>query len=83
MLVIADSSALIALATCNCLELLEKIFKMVKVPQAVFDELTIKGKYQSELFYDYLKGKIVKVNLKEYTIDAGSLGEYNAANFGY
>ncbi len=75
MLIIADSSALITLATCNCLELLEKVFEEIKVPQAVFDEITIKGKSQSELLYDYLKEKIVTVNLQEFIIDTGNLGK--------
>lgn len=46
MLIVADSSALVALATCDALELLAALYDDVKVPQAVFDEVTISGKLQ-------------------------------------
>lgn len=46
--IVADSSALIALATCHSLDLLESLYGVVNIPQAVFDEVTIAGKPQSE-----------------------------------
>ena len=39
MILIADASALIALATCDSPALLEVIFGNVLVPEAVFDEV--------------------------------------------
>ncbi len=75
MIIIADSSGLIFLATCNCLDLLEKLFDEVKVPQAVFDELIIEGKPQSEILRDYLNDKIVNVELGKYIIDTGNCGK--------
>ena len=39
MLIIADSSALIALATCDGLEVLLRVYEDVKVPQAVYDKV--------------------------------------------
>ena len=39
MLIVADSSALIALATCDGLEVLLRMYDDVKVPQAVYDEV--------------------------------------------
>lgn len=42
--VIADSSTLIGLAQINQLELLEKIFLEVYIPESVYDEVVIKGK---------------------------------------
>lgn len=38
MLVVADSSALIALATCEGLDLLLKVYDDIKVPEAVYTE---------------------------------------------
>ncbi len=35
MIVIADSSALVALSVCQCLPVLEQLFGKVKVPEAV------------------------------------------------
>lgn len=39
MLIVADSSALIALATCQGLEILLRLYDDMKVPQAVYDEV--------------------------------------------
>lgn len=39
MIVVADSSALIALSICDSLELLDQLFTEVIVPQAVYTEL--------------------------------------------
>lgn len=47
MLVIADSSALIALTTCDGLEVLLRMYDDVKVPQAVYDEVIEPGKLQA------------------------------------
>ena len=40
MILVADSSALIALSLCNALEFLDILFEEIKVPPAVFDEVT-------------------------------------------
>jgi uncharacterized protein len=74
MLIIADSSALISLASCKKLSLLDKLFADVKVPQAVFDEVTQKEKSQSEILRDYLKGKVVDIDLTNLVLDFGELG---------
>ena len=44
MIVIADSSFLIALATVDALGLLPKIFPMITIPDAVYDEVVKKGR---------------------------------------
>ena len=44
MIVIADSSALVALSICHALPLLEILFEKVYVPEAVYKEVCIKGK---------------------------------------
>ncbi len=41
MIVIADSSALVALLICKSLSLLDTLFGDVKVPQAVYEEVCI------------------------------------------
>ena len=48
MLIVADSSALIALAICNCLELLDRLFEKVMVPKSVFDEVIVVRNHTSE-----------------------------------
>ena len=41
MILVADASSLIALATCDRLALLDTLFGNVVVPDAVFTEVTI------------------------------------------
>ena len=40
MIVVSDTTPLILLLKINCIDLLEKLFGDVLIPQAVFDELT-------------------------------------------
>ena len=61
MIVIADSSALVALSICECLPLLDTLFGDVKVPQAVYDEVCITGKPESDALSVYLDGKVCNV----------------------
>jgi predicted nucleic acid-binding protein len=44
MLVVADTSALVALAACQQLHLLEVLFDEIRVPPAVHRECTVPGK---------------------------------------
>jgi len=62
-MIIGDSSALVALATMDRLDLLEKIFGEIYVPQAVYDEVTISYKAQSVKLKEFLADKIVSVEL--------------------
>ena len=62
-MIIGDSSALVALATMDRLDLLEKIFDKIYVPQAVYDEVTISYKPQSIKLKKFLSDKVVTVNL--------------------
>jgi len=66
MILIADSSALIALSICQSLDLLEPLFGEVQVPQAVFDEVTIGQKTESVELARYLKGKVKSVETSRY-----------------
>jgi len=74
VLIIADSSALIALATCHCLELLDRLFEKVRVPQSVFNEVIVEGKPVAEKLRLYLQGKTMIVDLTTIIINAGGLG---------
>jgi predicted nucleic acid-binding protein len=64
VLIVADSSALVALALCDCLPLLNQLFEEVKVPQTVFEEVVIKGKLSAETLRTYLTGKTEPVEEK-------------------
>ena len=62
-MIIGDSSALVSLATMDRLDLLEKIFGKIYVPQAVYDEVTISYKPQSVKLKEFLSNKVVSVEL--------------------
>jgi len=62
-MIIGDSSALVSLATMDRLNLLEKIFGKIYVPQAVYDEVTISYKPQSVKLKEFLTHKVVSVEL--------------------
>ncbi len=80
MILIADSSALIALASCNSLSLLDSLFQEVSIPKEVYNEIAVKGKQFSEDLKSYLQNKIVQVDLNEFIIsdDSLDLGELSA-----
>lgn len=61
MLIVADSSPLIALAIIDGLPLLDALYQTVRAPQAVFDEVTQQGKVQSERLEEYLKPRMLLV----------------------
>lgn len=75
MLIVADTSALVALAACDVLAALDQLFKRVRVPTAVFEECTVIGKPESARLRTYLEGKVVKVDIQELVIAAGRLGQ--------
>jgi len=66
VILIADSSALIALSVCDSLTLLDQLFKEVLVPQAVFDECIKPGKPEAEELSDYLRGKVCPVDMSHF-----------------
>ncbi len=55
MLVVADSSALVALAVCDALPLLDRLFEKVRVPPAVLRECTVRGKPAADVLEAYCK----------------------------
>lgn len=74
MLVVADSSALVALAVCNGLTLLDDLFREVRIPPAVLRECTVPGKPGAEVLENYLRDKVAAVDLAEFAIAAVELG---------
>ncbi len=63
MILIADSSALIALSVVEKLEILETLFGQVYVPRAVYDEIRQPHKPESIKLERYCRDKVVDVSL--------------------
>ena len=76
-MIIGDSSALVAMAIMDRLDLLETVFKKVYVPQAVYDEIAVSDKPQSVKLKEFLADKTVDAQLKIAKIGLGS-GELEA-----
>lgn len=74
MLIVADTSALLALAACESLSLLDTLFGEVRVPPAVFRECTVAGRAGADVLDAYLRGKVADVEFGEFVIAAGGLG---------
>lgn len=74
MLIVADSSALVALDTCNALEFLTALYDDVKVPRAVYDEVTVSGKAEANTLAIFLEERIVAVDSTQFVFTAGGLG---------
>jgi len=74
MLVVADSSALIALATCDGLELFLQVYDDIKVPEAVYAEIVAPEKLQSDALGSFLSGRVIKVDTARWVLTAGGLG---------
>lgn len=75
MLIIADSSALIALSSCDGLHLLDNLFAEIRVPQDVYDEVVIVGKAESLALQRFLHGRVLQVATSQFVINAGGLGK--------
>lgn len=78
MIVVADASPLVALALCDCLEVLDQLFGEIKVSQAVFDEVVSGNKPGARKLEAYLLDKVSTVNIDQYilgdtTLDRGEL----------
>ena len=48
MIVVSDTTPLISLPKIDCIDLLEKLFGQVLIPQAVFEELTADERFKLE-----------------------------------
>ena len=58
MILVADCSALIALAACSALHLLDRLFGTVVVPEAVYREAVIGDKPQARQLQRHLQGRV-------------------------
>jgi len=61
MIIICDSSPIIALAACDKLDLLDKLFDKVFIPNAVFKELSVPDKLESLKITIWAQTKIAEV----------------------
>ena len=80
-MIVADSSALIALSTCQSLWLLERLFDDLKIPPAVFKEVTVLGKRHAQTLRTYLTDKMVPIDSKSCQIKGNrglGAGEFEA-----
>lgn len=66
MILVADASALIALASCDSLAVLDALFGIVVVPEAVYFEVASDDKPQATRLRTYLTGKIRTVDMQRY-----------------
>jgi predicted nucleic acid-binding protein len=75
MLIVADSSALIALAACDGLDILLRLYSDVKVPLAVYGEVVQPEKPQAAALETFLAGRVVEVDISHWVFAAGGLGQ--------
>jgi predicted nucleic acid-binding protein len=61
MVIVSDTSPIIALALCDKLDLLDKLFDQVCIPQAVYKELTIPNKPKAGEITEWAKQRVVPV----------------------
>jgi len=61
MILIADSSALVALSIVDKLDVLEKLFGKVYVPRAVYNEISKANKAESYKLTNYCKNKVLDI----------------------
>jgi uncharacterized protein len=74
MLIVADSSALIALATCDGLDLLLRVYDNIKVPEAVYAETVAPEKPQSDVLGLFLSERVMKVDTTRWVLAVEGLG---------
>jgi len=60
MLIVCDSSPLIALAKCDKLDFLDRLFDSVLVPEQVYREFSFSGKPEAEKIVAWARGKVEK-----------------------
>lgn len=70
----ADSSALITLATVDCPSVLGGLFGDVKAPKTAYDELTKRGKPQAAKLKEYLQNKVAQIEQNNIVLTSPQLG---------
>ncbi len=68
MIIIADSSALVAISTYQGLGWLEHLFGIVLVPTAVYNEVCTQSKPQASQLQAYLDGRVRIVDLSRFNL---------------
>ena len=58
MVIVSDASPIIALAVCDKLDLLDKLFDRVCIPQTVFNDLAIPNKTKAEEIIKWASDKV-------------------------
>ena len=61
MVIVSDTSPVIALTLCNKLDLLDKLFDRVCIPQAVFNELAVPDKPGAVEIVEWARDKVITV----------------------
>lgn len=74
MLIVADSSALIALAVCDGLDVILQVYDDLKIPEAVYAEIVAPEKPHSDTLGSFLAERVVKVDISRWVVTAGGLG---------
>lgn len=74
MLIVADSSALIALAVCDGLDLILQVYDDLKIPEAVYTEIVAPEKPHSDVLGALLAERVMKVDVSRWVVTAGGLG---------
>jgi uncharacterized protein len=74
MLIVADSSALIALAVCDGLDLILQVYDDLKIPEAVYTEIVAPEKPHSDALGALLAERVMKVDVSRWVVTAGGLG---------
>lgn len=74
MLIVADSSALVALAMCDCLHVLEELFGEVRVPKAVYAEVCKEGKPCADILAKWLENRVYPVRYNPLLFTGAGLG---------
>jgi predicted nucleic acid-binding protein len=62
LIIVCDSSALVALALCNHLELLDKLYHTVYIPRAVYEESIVAEKPGASAIKTWSQGKIIDIH---------------------
>jgi predicted nucleic acid-binding protein len=58
MLIVCDSSPLIALAKCDKLNILDSLFDIVLIPEQVYHEFSVSGKPEAAVIAAWARGKV-------------------------
>jgi predicted nucleic acid-binding protein len=61
MIIVCDSAPLFALAVCGQLDLLEKLYDEVLIPEAVYQEAIVPGKPHADKLGEWAQGKVVEI----------------------